>query len=341
MPPSRSAVRPTKLTNWVKRSASRRSDGAGSVQSRTAKPLCGNLLSMPWRAALSACLSEPRSFGKLHAIGPANQAAGLQQPGARQRLARHQQLRPISETIGEPVGLNAEDAADGDAGLADGERAADLDAEPIEQGALDQHHAGGAPSGAGIRRLDAPRPRHRAGRRRRRPSPRPVRSCRRRRGPWRGSSPIRSTWPSASSAARSSALAWRLISSKARSPPIKQASLPRQCLLERGRQRADRRHGGDAKGDAEHEHGEAAGAGAQLAHGDRERQRQPEARSGGRGGRACRGHDAATLRLAPALTMRPSARLTMRSQRLARVRSWVMSSKRGAGACPSARTADP
>src|SRR6185312_13365644 len=36
-------------------------------------------------------------LGKLDAIGPANQAAGLQQPGARQRLARHQQLRPISE----------------------------------------------------------------------------------------------------------------------------------------------------------------------------------------------------------------------------------------------------
>ncbi len=91
--------------------------------------------------------------GELDAIDPANQAAGLHQPGTRQRLARHQQLRPISETIGEPVGLSAEHAADDDAGLADAELAADVDAEPIEQVALDQHHAGEAPSGAGIRRL--------------------------------------------------------------------------------------------------------------------------------------------------------------------------------------------
>ena len=53
-----------------------------------------------------------------------------------------------------------------------------------------------------------------------------------------------------------------------------QASLPRQRLVERRRQRADGRHGGDAKGDAQHEHGEPAGAGAELAQRDGERQRQ-------------------------------------------------------------------
>ena len=231
---------------------------------------------MPWRAALSASLSDARSFGKLDAIGPANQAAGLQQPGTRQRLARHQQLRPISETIGEPVGLSAEDAADGDAGLADGERAADLDAEPIEQAALDQHHAGGAPSGAGIRRLE-----HR------------DLAIERvgvvdglhldQRGLAGGGA------GHGAEARRFAHLAQRIERRalfgvglavdqlEGEIAADQEASLPRQCLLERGRQRADRRHGGDAKGDAEHEDGEAAGAGAQLAQGDRERQRQPQA----------------------------------------------------------------
>ena len=102
-----------------------------------------------------------------------------------------------------------------------GERAADLDAEPVEQGALDQHHAGerqAAPASAGssdrdlaIERVGVVDGLHL--------DQRALAGMRR--GPWRGSSPIRSTWPSASSAARSSALAWRLISSKERSPPIK------------------------------------------------------------------------------------------------------------------------
>ena len=95
-------------------------------------------------------------------------------------------------------------------------------------------------------------------------------------------------------------------------------ALPRQRLVEGGRERADRRHGRDAKSDAEHEHGKPARARAEFAQRHGESELQVEARGGLAGARAR--HDAATLRLTP-LTMRPSARLTIRSQRLASERS--------------------
>ena len=58
MPPSSSAVSPTKLTNWVKRSTSRRMRRARDRSNRVmAKPLCGNLASMVNRAVLSSVWS--------------------------------------------------------------------------------------------------------------------------------------------------------------------------------------------------------------------------------------------------------------------------------------------
>ena len=63
--------------------------------------------------------------GKLHAVSPADEAAGLHQARLRERLARHEQLRSVSEAVGEPVRLLAKNAADRDGGLADRKRASD------------------------------------------------------------------------------------------------------------------------------------------------------------------------------------------------------------------------
>ena len=184
-------------------------------------------------------------LGELHAIGPANEASRLHQPGARQRLARHQQLRPISETIGEPVGLGAQNAADGDGGLADGERAADLDAKPIEQTALDQHHAGEAPGGTrivGLQHHDLAIER--------------IGVVDRLHLDQRGLAVRRARH--GAEARRFADLAQRIERRtlfgiglavdqlEGEIAADQKASLPRQRLVERCRQRADRRHGGDA-----------------------------------------------------------------------------------------------
>ena len=108
------------------------------------------------------------------------------------------------------------------------------------------------------------------------------------------------TWPSSSSAARSSALARRCTRSKERSPPTSRRPWPGERLIERGAERADGGDGDDAKRDAEHEDGEAAGAGAKLAKGDGERKRQADSRRAGPGEAMIGGgHDAAARRLAP------------------------------------------
>ena len=192
---------------------------------------------------------------------------GCTSAGARQRLARHQQLRPISEAVGEPVGLGAQNAADGDGGLADGERAADLDAEPIEQTALDQHHAGEAPGGTrivGLQHHDFAIER--------------ISVVDRLHLDQRGLAVRRARH--GAEARRFADLAQRIERRalfgiglavdqlEGEIAADQKAALPRQRLVERCRQRADRRHGGDAERDAEHEHGEAAGAGAELAQSD-------------------------------------------------------------------------
>ncbi len=278
MPPSRSAVSPTKLMNWVKRSASRRSDGAGSVQSRMAKPLCGNL-------ALDACArrgerllvggarprgaSRDRSSGSGCRAAPARcapasratSAASAHKRGGRRAGRAAAPRTPPMVTVASPMvsGLPTSSRA-GRAGRArPAPRRGSARAGPALSGSM---HRDLAIERVGV--VDGLHLDQRA-------------LAVGRRAPWRGSSPNSLTWPSASSAARSSALAWRWISSKERSPPIKRRPCRARACVERGRQRADRRHGGDAKRDAEHEDGEAAGAGAELAQRDRERKRQPEA----------------------------------------------------------------
>ena len=89
-------------------------------------------------------------LGQLHPVGPADQASRLHQSRLGERVARHQDLGSVSEAVGEPVRLLAENAADGRGGLADEERAADVDAKPVEQGALDQDHVAVAPDRPGI-----------------------------------------------------------------------------------------------------------------------------------------------------------------------------------------------
>ena len=153
----------------MKRCASRRSEGAGSVQSLMAKPLCGNFVWMALRASVSASLLVACIVGELEAIGPADEAAGLHELGAVESVEGHEDARAVGEAIGEAVGLRAEDAAHGDIGLADGEAVADLEAEAIKQRLFHQNHACLAPGRAGACGLDARSPRRRGERRRRRP----------------------------------------------------------------------------------------------------------------------------------------------------------------------------
>src|SRR4029453_12892522 len=84
-------------------------------------------------------------FGELHPVHPADQVPRLDQPGMSTRLARHEQLRSIAGAVSESVRLLAENAADGHCRIADGDLAADVEIEPVEQRPLDEHDIGIAP----------------------------------------------------------------------------------------------------------------------------------------------------------------------------------------------------
>ena len=92
-------------------------------------------------------------LGQLQPVDPADQASGLNEAGAVERLERHQHPRAIGEAVGEPVRLGAEHAADGHRCVADRERAADADAKPLEQRLLGNDHPRLAPGKARVLRL--------------------------------------------------------------------------------------------------------------------------------------------------------------------------------------------
>ena len=82
-------------------------------------------------AAASAALSG--SPGKLHAVGPGDEAARLEEPGGVEGGAAHHQARPEGEPGGEPVGLGFDDAGEPDRRAADPDAVADAKAEARQQ----------------------------------------------------------------------------------------------------------------------------------------------------------------------------------------------------------------
>jgi hypothetical protein len=184
-----------------------------------------------------------------------------------ERLARHEQLRSIGEAVGESVRLLAENAADGHCRIADGDLAADVEIEPVEQRALDEHDTGIAPQrpwllGSGDRDVAVKRigvvdgfdldqralAFGRAG---------------------HGAEARRFAHLAQGFERRPlGAVGLAVDQLEGEIAADEQPPLPRQCLVERGRKRADGGDGGDAEGDAQHENGEPAGAGAQLPQGD-------------------------------------------------------------------------
>ena len=81
-PPTPSAVSPTRVRNIVTCSTKRRMPGAASLRSRISQPASGKACAA---SALKPSMVAPRREGD--AIGVIDQAAGLYQAGAWQRLA--------------------------------------------------------------------------------------------------------------------------------------------------------------------------------------------------------------------------------------------------------------
>ena len=85
----------------------------------------------PGRAAVAAgVVREP------HPIGPAHQAAGLQQLRGPKPCLAHQKSRAETEAAGELVRLGAVNAADLESRVADMDAVADLEIEPGQQGRI-------------------------------------------------------------------------------------------------------------------------------------------------------------------------------------------------------------
>ncbi len=109
-PPTRSAVSPTSVRYWVKRSTLRSSAGEALVRLR---------------------------IGQAQPVVPAHQRAWLQQAGRAQRLVAHEQARPEREAAGELVRLGAEHGAQLEGDGADGDASARLEIESRQQRGID------------------------------------------------------------------------------------------------------------------------------------------------------------------------------------------------------------
>ena len=114
-PPTRSAVSPTSVRYCVKRSTFCSSAGEALLRLRISQPASGKLAC----AAVVDCRHggvAAAAAGKLHAVMPAHEAAGLDQLGRAQRVVAHQQPRAETDAAGELVRLGRERGADFDRG---------------------------------------------------------------------------------------------------------------------------------------------------------------------------------------------------------------------------------
>src|SRR4029079_7613140 len=206
-------------------------------------------------------------------IGPAHDTTGLAQAGLLQRRKRHQNLRPIGEAICEPIRLLPEYTADDNICVPDLELAAHLEAETVEQGALDEKSALLLPQRAGARRR-----RHGDG---------AVERIGSIDGFHFDQHALASGVPRHSAKARGFAdLPLRierraLVGFGASMHALEcdvaadqEPALARQSLLEGCRQRTDRGRGGDAERNAEDKDEKPARAGTEFAGGNRQRERQ-------------------------------------------------------------------
>ncbi len=106
--------------------------------------------------------------GKLQAVVPAHQAAGLQEPGRAQRLFAHQEARSKSDAARELVGLRSQNGAQLDGSGADGHARTGRQVEPRQErrigcGTIDAARARQR-SRQRLRRLERNRPEQRIGR---------------------------------------------------------------------------------------------------------------------------------------------------------------------------------
>ena len=131
-PPTSSAVRPTRVRNWVKRSRLRWKPGAALARERISQPAsrCSRRGGGEQRLERGVVGGGRR---QRDAVGPAHQAAGLEQAGGAQRLLRDQEARPEADAGGDLVRLGDEIGAQLQPGAADHDRVAGLQVEPAEQ----------------------------------------------------------------------------------------------------------------------------------------------------------------------------------------------------------------
>ncbi len=100
-----------------------------------------------------------RALAELQRVAPADQAAGIDQAGAAQRVERDEHARADRQAIGDLVGLGHDGGGDRHLDLAERDLVADLEAEPIEQDAV---HGGTGPAPDRLAEVRAVRKRHRA-----------------------------------------------------------------------------------------------------------------------------------------------------------------------------------
>ena len=120
------------VRNWVKRSTSRSRLGEALLRLRISQPACGNA-ALACAVTARAAASTRVVLRQAQPIGPAHEAAGLQQAGGAQRGLAHEEARPEADAAGELVRLAGQRRAHLEPGVADGDACAWLDVEPCHQ----------------------------------------------------------------------------------------------------------------------------------------------------------------------------------------------------------------
>ena len=258
--------------------------GSALTRERTSHPASG---SAAWASLAIPSRRDVRGArGQVEAVGPAHQAARLQEAGGPQRRLRNEQPRPEADAVRDLVGLGDEGRAQLDRRGADAHPVADGEAETDEERLVDDRAVGAVPEGEEVRggalrlgqkladgrivavdglQLDEAR----------------ALFARHRHRPHRGDD------RDAAAGVEEGALGGGRLAVDQREGHVAAedfAALPPEPLGEGARDRGDAGDGGDTERDAGEEDAEAGNAAAQFAQGEPKHEGQP---SGRRTARRC------------------------------------------------------